>query len=110
MDSEVVVFSPGILVPRLRPGQTPHKYIYRTLIGKILPHSETEFNSSKLPLVENPMEGSSQIYYAMEGSSHPEQVSSSAADLELEDFKLPDSSQHLLDKFELLLSEAQVKT
>ena len=56
------------------------------------------------------MEGSSHIYNAMEGFSHPEQVSSSAADLELEDFKLPDSSQCFLDKFELLLSEAEVKT
>ena len=74
-----------------------------------MPHSETEFNSSKLPLVENPMEGSSNFYDAMEGSSHPEQVLSSAVDLALEDFKLPDSNQRFLDKFELLLSEAEVK-
>ena len=43
-------------------------------------NSETKFNSSKLPLVENLMEGSSHFYDAMEGSSHLEQVLSSAAD------------------------------
>ena len=52
------------------------------------------------------MEGSSHFYDTMEGSSLPEQVSSSAADLALEDFKLPDSNQCFLDKFDLLLSEA----
>ena len=56
------------------------------------------------------MEGSSHFYYAMEGSSHPEQVSSSAADLASDNFKLPESNQRFLDKFELLLSEAEVKT
>ena len=53
------------------------------------------------------MEGSSHFYNAMEGSSHctnPKQVLSSAADLTLKDFKVPDSNQHFLEKFELLLS------
>ena len=59
------------------------------------------------------MEGSSQFYDATEGSSHPtnpEQVSSEAADLAHEDFKLPESNKCFLDKFELLLSEAEVTT
>ena len=62
------------------------------------PNLETEVNSNQLPLIENPMNGSSQFYDGTEGSSHPtnpEQVSSSAADLAHEDFKLPESNKFL---------------
>ena len=54
------------------------------------PNIETQVNSNELPLIENPMEGSSNFYNATEGSSHPtnrDQVSSSAAYLAHEDFK-----------------------
>ena len=110
----MVAFSPGILVPQLRVRTDPSQiYLQDSNNEHTSPNIETEVNSNELPLIKNPIEGSSYFYDATKRSSHPmnsEQVLSSAADLNHENFKLPESNQRFLDKFELLLSEAEVRT